>query len=134
MLANPFEGEDELQVNDKAMRAAQAAEDALLVQSMYERFDVDGASSTAGQSLTEGHRPIQVILSRLDSIVSRLEGAQRISSSESANEEQANFPVSILTMRECEALVRVSAKAKDAHSAELTLQLMKVRRHTSQVE
>ncbi|KAF6749705.1 hypothetical protein DFP72DRAFT_1034551 [Ephemerocybe angulata] len=124
VLANPFEGEAELKVNDQAMRAAQAAEDALLVQAMYERFDVDGAPSTSTADNTL-QKPIQLILSRLESIVSRLESAQRISSAEEPTEEQTYFPVSILTMRECEALVRVSAKARDAQSAELTLQLMK---------
>ncbi|KAF6750346.1 hypothetical protein DFP72DRAFT_1013406 [Ephemerocybe angulata] len=124
VLANPFEGEAELKVNDQAMRAAQAAEDALLVQAMYERFDVDGAPSTSTADNTL-QKPIQLILSRLESIVSRLESAQRISSAEEPTEEQTYFPVSILTMRECEALVRVSSKARDAQSAELTLQLMK---------
>ncbi|KAF5326337.1 hypothetical protein D9611_001069 [Ephemerocybe angulata] len=124
VLASPFEGEAELKVNDQAMRAAQAAEDALLVQAMYERFDVDGAPSTSTADNTL-QKPIQLILSRLESIVSRLESAQRISSAEEPTEEQTYFPVSILTMRECEALVRVSAKAGDAQSAELTLQLMK---------
>lgn len=124
VLANPFEREAELEVDLQAMRSARAAEDASLVQSIYERFDVEGTSSTSSSTEQASQRPVQVILSRLNSIVSRLEAAERLTGSGHVTEEQQMFPVSILTMRECEALVNVAARAKDAQSAELTLQLM----------
>lgn len=126
VLANPFEREAELEVDLQAMRSARAAEDASLVQSIYERFDVEGTSSTSSSTEQASQRPVQVILSRLNSIVSRLEAAERLTGSGHVTEEQQMFPVSILTMRECEALVNVAARAKDAQSAELTLQLMQV--------
>ncbi|KAJ2936150.1 hypothetical protein H1R20_g943, partial [Candolleomyces eurysporus] len=120
VLANPFEDEAELQVNEQALRKAQAAEDSALVQAMYERFNVEGTSSSSEAANPDSEKPVQVILSRLESIVARLEATERL-----VGAEKTQFPISILTLRECEALVRVSARAKDAHSAELTLDLMK---------
>ncbi|KAJ2919581.1 hypothetical protein MD484_g823, partial [Candolleomyces efflorescens] len=120
VLANPFEDEAELQVNQQALRKAEAAEDSALVQAMYERFNVEGTSSSSEAANANSEKPVQVILSRLESIVLRLEATERL-----VGAEKTNFPISILTFRECEALVRVSARAKDAHSAELTLDLMK---------
>ena len=105
VLANPFEEEAELQVNEQALRKAQAAEDSALVQAMYERFNVEGTSSNSEAPNPDSEKPIQVILSRLESIVSRLEATERL-----VGAEKTHFPISILTLRECEALVRVSVR------------------------
>ena len=119
ILANPFEEASELRVDEKAVRKARNAEDVAIVEALYERFDVDNTASTST-------RPYLTIISRLESIVTRLEEAQRISDPDSPNQETQFFPISILTPRECEALVRVSIRSKDMESAEITLDLMKV--------
>lgn len=105
VLANPFEDEAQLQVNEQALRKAQAAQDSALVQAIYERFNVEGMSSSSGDANVGSEQPVQVILSRLESIVSRLEATERL-----VGAEKTHFPISILTLRECEALVRVSVR------------------------
>ncbi|TFK29156.1 hypothetical protein FA15DRAFT_664477 [Coprinopsis marcescibilis] len=118
VLANPLEGDSELHADENDVRKARDDEDVALVEALYERFDVDNTASTSA-------RPYLTIISRLESIVTRLEETQRIGDPESPNQEQQFFPVGILTPRECEALVRVSINSKDIESAEITLDLMK---------
>ncbi|RXW11635.1 hypothetical protein EST38_g14219, partial [Candolleomyces aberdarensis] len=89
----------------------QAAEDSALVQAMHERFNVEGTSSSSEAANPDSEKPVQVILSRLDSIVARLEATERL-----VGAEKTQFPISILTLRE----------SNDADSTELsTLDLMK---------
>lgn len=120
VLANPFEDEVELQINQQALRKAEAAEDSALVQAMYERFNVEGTSSSSEAANADSEKPVQVILSRLESIVLRLEATERL-----VGAEKTHFPISILTLRECEALVRVSVRCPfdseihDLHSSRL---------------
>ncbi|KAG2005642.1 hypothetical protein CC2G_002029 [Coprinopsis cinerea AmutBmut pab1-1] len=120
VLDLPVEDQQEaqLRVDQQAVRKARAAEDAAIVEALYERFDVDNAASTS-------QRPYLTILSRLESIVTRLENTDRLASPEAATQEQQSFPVAILSSRECEALVRTALKSRDLRSAESTLDLMK---------
>ncbi|KAH6912093.1 hypothetical protein BKA70DRAFT_825447 [Coprinopsis sp. MPI-PUGE-AT-0042] len=121
ILANPFEEENNaLRVNEESVRKTRKAEDAAIVEALYERFDVDNVASTS-------ERPYLSIVARLQSIISRLEAAERMANpnSDGASMEMQSFPISILTSRECQALVRVAMRRKDSRTAEEILALMK---------
>ncbi|KAJ3501788.1 hypothetical protein NLJ89_g9181 [Agrocybe chaxingu] len=117
VLATPMPSsqESENQAALEAVREAEEKEDQRIIQAAETRlldpFD-------RGQHVPVAYRRI---LSRVHEILSRKEAIQNMLNPQASSA----VPLGVLSIRECEALVRISVKAGDGQAAEIALNVMK---------
>ncbi|KAF8816887.1 hypothetical protein BYT27DRAFT_6951503 [Phlegmacium glaucopus] len=109
----------------EAIQQAEAEEDQRVLVSLEDRL-CDPSADTRSQNPESKSTPHRILV-RAHEIVSRVEATRNLalSTEEFANTTPNFLPISILSIRECQALVRASLKAKDGQAAELALEIMK---------
>ncbi|KAF8154238.1 hypothetical protein B0H34DRAFT_773588 [Crassisporium funariophilum] len=124
VLAIPIpESEPTNQAEIEALKQAEAEEDLDILQILEERLcNPTIEMDSGGLKLDSAARRILV---RAHEVVSRVEATRNVVNPDASLNPQNFLPISVLTIRECQALVRVSMKTKDAKAAELALDIMK---------
>jgi len=116
VLAHMVEEEErpEQLADPETLRLARVEEDKAIVEDLDQRFLVDPDAVALEESNGPEEDTYRRVLSRVYAVVVRVE-AVRMHTAEAeagpSNRQSSSIPMGLLTMRECEALIRVSVSA-----------------------
>ena len=108
------EEQPEQLADPETLRLARVEEDKVIVEDLDQRFLVDANAVALEESSGPQEDTYRRVLSRVYAVVARVE-AVRMHAAEAeagpSNRQSSSIPMGLLTMRECEALIRVSVSA-----------------------
>ena len=116
VLAHTAEEEErpEQLADPETLRLARVEEDKAIVEDLDQRFLVDADAVALEESSGPEEDTYRRVLSHVYAVVARVE-AVRMHAAEAeagpSNCQSSSIPMGLLTMRECEALIRVSVSA-----------------------